>query len=676
MAHSRTRRTLLLLIPALFSALVLRLYFFYISITHIPVSTDEALEFLIAKAILNGSKPLLFWGTPYQFPIESYLLAPWIPYLPVNATGARLLLALLASLAPFAFIVLIKKIFRSHVHIVYLLILFPSAYIVTLQSAYFIPQYTFTGLIAWLLPLTALPAIRNPRKVFFVALSGLLAGLALSAHLLSLPLVAAISATLCIGHNVKSAIRNSFLFIALLAVGLLPYLTVYPEVKEAANAVHGSYSLAEGILRFFEPAISDNLKVLIGPEYSVFPDLSHIPGLFSFLSMPYIFIFWAVLIYGTSHRLSTLLPVIKNRSWPVLDLEDTMLAATWLALLAFALSTRGESGEYRYLLPVAWCFPFIVATTLTRIRGRLASLLQAAIGLLIGINIFNYIQVISTWQQPAYFSKEQDLPDLSRIIRYLDKKNIHHCFASFWHTNRITFETNEKIICSPPFNDRFAEWPLPFRETVENSSRAAYVLSNSKYSRFPIHAFERMLNYHKLTATTKKLGSFKIYHDFTYQGVAQSIKLAASDFKILTSDTRAAKSIGSIVDADRNTTWKPPKNRSETVYIEFTLPETLRMHRVRLYFTATTRHPDPLYTVELLTNTVWKPIQTDIRPGADLLFMRGSFPIFLSDHRQDITFAPQQVKAIRLAIHPGIKAQWEIAEVELYQATAEEETRD
>ena len=671
MAHFRTRRTLLLLVPTLLSALALRLYFFHSSITYIPVSTDEALEFLIAKAILNGSWPLLFWGTPYQFPIESYLLAPFIPYLPVNATGARLLLALLASVAPFAFVLLIKKTFRAHVYISYLLVLFPTAYIVTLQSAYFIPQYTFTGLIAWLLPLAALPALRNPRKVFFVALSGLLAGLALSAHLLSLPLVAAVSATLCISHNFKSALRNSFLFLIFFTIGLLPYLTVYSEVKVAANAVHGSYSFAEGFLRFFQPAITENLKILIGPEFSIFPDLSHVPGFFSFLSMPYILLFWALLIYGTCYRLAALLVLIKNRRWPVLELEDTMIAATWLALIAFALSKRATVGEYRYLLPVAWCFPFIVATSITRIRGSAVYLLQGALCLLIGINLFNYVQVVANWKQPAYFSKEQDLPDLTRIIHYLKKHDIQHCFASFWHTNRITFETDEEIICSPPFNDRFAGWPLPYRETVENSIRAAYVLTSSKYTRFPIHAFERMLNYHKLEATTKKLGPFKIYHDFSYKGVAQSVKLNPSDYQIIVSDTRTIHSIGHIMDADRTTIWRFPKNRTETVYVEFSFPEPLLMHRVRLYFTAATRHPDPLYTVELLENDVWKPIQSDIRPGADRLYMRGLFPVFLSDNRQDITFSPRPVEAIRLAIHPGTKAQWKIAEVELYQARIE-----
>jgi 4-amino-4-deoxy-L-arabinose transferase-like glycosyltransferase len=63
-----------LLVLSIISALILRLYLLFTSMN--PINSDEALIGLMARHILKGEHPLLFYGQNYYGPLESYFTAP------------------------------------------------------------------------------------------------------------------------------------------------------------------------------------------------------------------------------------------------------------------------------------------------------------------------------------------------------------------------------------------------------------------------------------------------------------------------------------------------------------------------------------------------------------------------------------------------------------------------
>jgi len=62
-----------------------------VSLGHMPATSDESNAALMAKEIAAGQRPLLIFGQPYQFPLDSYLQAPLVRLMPRNAWGARYL---------------------------------------------------------------------------------------------------------------------------------------------------------------------------------------------------------------------------------------------------------------------------------------------------------------------------------------------------------------------------------------------------------------------------------------------------------------------------------------------------------------------------------------------------------------------------------------------------------
>ena len=163
-----------ILILLIFAALTLRVLFIWASLSYLPATSDEASLALLAKMISRGARPLLFIGQPYQFPIESYLMSPFIEWLPRNAIGVRYQCLLLGLLSTVGFIAILRQALPSGLRWPsILLVLFPSAYLLMLTSAYAPPQYSISITLAWMSIFSALRA-REKSSIFWFFLASLL----------------------------------------------------------------------------------------------------------------------------------------------------------------------------------------------------------------------------------------------------------------------------------------------------------------------------------------------------------------------------------------------------------------------------------------------------------------------------------------------------------------------
>ena len=77
------------IILILLLALILRVHMLVASALYIPVTSDESITILQAKEIISGDLSFFVWAQPYQFPVETYMVAPIVKLLPRNAFGAR-----------------------------------------------------------------------------------------------------------------------------------------------------------------------------------------------------------------------------------------------------------------------------------------------------------------------------------------------------------------------------------------------------------------------------------------------------------------------------------------------------------------------------------------------------------------------------------------------------------
>lgn len=668
---------ILLAVSLVLFAVAERLRFLHISTTRLPVTGDEALAKLKAAAIAEGERPLLFWGTPYQFPLESYLLSGAIEWLPPTALGARVLLAALALASVFGFLLLARLAFPAGRRWpVLLLLLFPSTYVITLQSAYFIPQHTMTMVFFLVLPLGAYMASKAGQfHLLWAAVTGVLAGLALSTHLLSLPIVAATSILIFVGSNLRQSILRIAAFLPAFALGLLPYLAVYGEASEMAGTVHGSHSPIEAVENFFSPVLWSNLTPLLGLDVVLFPEpvRLHWRGYVPALVTPLLFGFWLLLGFATYLSAKRIFLSLKNHRKLKLTLHDLFVGAIWASLLAFCFSTRAEPQQFRYLLPAAWCFPFLFGVVYTASSAHFRAVLGSIAVFLAVLNVAHTREVMDTWKKPGYAAQAADLQSLDRVIAYLDEEQIRICYATFWIAYRITFETSKRITCDQPFNGRFLGWPLPFADEFDLQQRNAVVLSNAHRSRLQAKRFRRMLKWHRVDATTAKFGPYFIFHDFQYQEVSRS-RLVDTENLTLSFSGPSSESPTALIDGDRSSIWSSDNPATEGATLKLQLDKPRVLHRVRIFFERGAIDDAPVFRVEAATpDGDWVALREGIEPTADRLAIDRLHTRFHSDDRQDISFSPIEAVAVRLVVEKPREHSlpWRLSEIQLSEDVAD-----
>jgi hypothetical protein len=77
------------------------------------------------------------------------------------------------------------------------------------------------------------------------------------------------------------------------------------------------------------------------------------------------------------------------------------------------------------------------------------------------------------------------LVDLAPARRLLEASGVRHAYASYGPAFRLTWESGERIVASPPWNDRFRHWPLPLLDEVRFAKNVAWVLTPSVPSGLP-----------------------------------------------------------------------------------------------------------------------------------------------------------------------------------------------
>ena len=651
--------------------LLLRLYFFNISTTYLPATADEILAIFIARDIAAGATPLLFWGTPYQFPTESYLMAPLVSLFPNNAFGSRVFLALLATTALIGFLKLLFEITPPSKRAAgVLLIAIPSSYLIILQAGYFIPEHTATMHFAWILPLLCYRCLCSAgtwRRIIYAGLAGLASGFALSTHLLSLPIVAAVTLAICVGSSLRSAISNTFAYLFLFVVGLLPYLATYRLAQSAAATVTANHSISEAIERFFSSLLNGTINVVLGLTAVLFPDYQTWSGYLSGMIPVLQWFFWALLMVATAKCVCQLYQRTIQDRWPRLTIWDVFVGCCWACLLAFCFSMRAKAGEFRYLLPLAWAFPFLISYLYSTERTAFRIFLFVFTVGLSALQVFHLFAIADIWKQPKFRSRFTETPDLSHVIHYLDAQGVSNCYAGFWFAYRYSYNTGGRVVCDQAYNERFLGWPLPYKKIIDKSDPVAFVLANSQFSRLQAGKFLEMLEFHRIDSTIRQIFPFFVFHDFSYKDVAHSEKIPGSETSIVSN--LAPSSLHLLTDENRETVWRGVSPQVVGDWIEFRFSKPKRIHKFRSYFVEGEIEKSPSYRLEYSTNgKEFSVIRDKVQPLADRLYFDGkTHPIFFSDDRQDISFAPVVALAVRFSIvEKRSETPWQLAEVEIY----------
>lgn len=474
------RRAVLL---ALLLALMVRLPF-WIEALRTPVDGDTAIVGLMARHPGVGTT---LWGQPYGSPLDSWLAMPFVAIWGHTVAALRLPYFLL-SLALVAVGYALARELRPAAAL-------PAAVLVACPPPYFLllsalppPFYPTTLVLCGLVLLLAaqvgrrlepapasepgLAAVRAPSAPRGrLLLLGLLSGLALWTHLMSASAVAAAGAWVALRARARPLLL-AWAIVPLLAASAPLWTRALhdPEATRIVQVADRSETtlehLAATLPRLHEPlggVLGTHVPMLADAEDFVLPASRSAAALCG-------------LLYGGLLLLAARDARKGSPAW-------LLLAAAALALAAFPLPVRSAPHTIRLLTPLFLPVAVLVAVAASARGGPrrvwLPLLSLAALHLSLAASL------LESWRRTDRADPPFALVDLRPLQALLDSHGVRHAYASYGPAFRLTWESGERIVASPPWNDRFRHWPLPLLDEVRFAKNVAWVLTPKVPSGLP-----------------------------------------------------------------------------------------------------------------------------------------------------------------------------------------------
>jgi len=662
----RMRRGLLIaIVVVVVAAIAWRATLFGISVQRIPAFDDECKIALQSMQIARGDFPLTILASPYIFPLDAYLMAPVIHFLPRNALGARIMAFGFGLLTVLLSLLILRRwgSWRETWPGV-ALIVFPSGYLLTLQVGCALPGYPTLMLLGVLVIWLAQRHAEAQRHVWLPAfMAGLAGGLAASDTLLSLPFLLMGGAMIAAARSWRTALISAPVCGLGALIGFLPHLVATHIDSDAFQSVQRSVPLRAALKSIKDYVLDKTLPAAFGWAPPIFPDNRELVKWPMDLGRSVGIVLVSLLVVFTMVIAWRFFRRWWQERWPRLDSSEVFLCISWMCLGLFVLSARSHSHTYRYFIPVVLSFPFLVAYTYRQSGTRVRWLLGCLTAVILAVNVTGSVKVMSRWADPG-FAEFLKCYDLQPVFRYLDQRGITRCHGTYADAYRISYETNERIICAQPYNERFPGWKVPFKEIVDASTNVAYVLSDAY--RFTPGAFEKDLATMQVKCRKETCGHYEVYTDFESPFPVPGAEIPAQSLSITAS--HSAQGAAAMHDGNYRKRWRSHGSQEAGMWVEIRLPSARAVDQIQVYYNQCRN--DRAQSMRLFAyrgQTMTNVVDSISRLLDEFEFLNGH-PVY-GNEMQTIRFPAVTTDRLRLEIvQPEPKRDWAIGEIRVFEA--------
>lgn len=491
-----TRRTLVVLAAALVARGALHVVSF-----SLPVSNDDAILLLMARAVSKGELATTLWNQPYNGALDAYLLAPLVSLLPHHA-AYRLYQLLCAALLVLLVSLMARRLGGP-----------PAGWAAAAVTAWGTP---YMGLMTatgpppnFLMPLvTGFPLLlwlasrdAGAPGRFRPFLAGLVCGLATWNSALAIPAFAGMAAGLLLAGSRPRA-PQAIVFGLGAALGSLPL--VVARVVGASGATVVTASSAVTALRprwLWGQGLADLCQALVGfvgLELPLVIDGNERAALPSVLVVLLALGLLAAIGAGCRTRLA--LPLVG-----------------WAAALAgaFWLSRRTGPDDLRYLYGINAPLLALVGVGLGALWARRRALALATGFALLAPWGYGDWRLARVWADPEHADRVWQVPRLDAALSAVEAAGARSAYASLQFAGRITLETDAAVIASQAWNERIPGDPLRYRDEVDLDPAPAWVLSSRLSRGMPRAAgFRERLRQMGGSFEETEAGAFTVFHGF------------------------------------------------------------------------------------------------------------------------------------------------------------------
>ncbi len=460
-------------------AILLRLYVFVCGLQNIPITGDEAITALQAKHILQGNFSLLVYAQPYEFPLETYFyMLLRVFFFPIRFQ--TLLVGIITTALFTAILLKAGKI--SDLLPAWIYLLFPSAYLLTTHFAYSTPHTTFS----YIPPLLAIYLIffynRGDhcfKRNFLFFVSGILCGLAIAENFAVLSFVLPLYSAIFLNEQI-SKIKAFTVFAIGTFIGLMPFFLAKWIYPDAYGIVSQTVPLLKA-LKQLRIILFYSLPKALGIAPPLYPDTDVTLNFGTVFMLPVAYLFIALLLFATFVQMNQwVLALIRERAIPKVTIYDIFLLAIWIGLIGAMFNSRFSSHNFRYLHPLTYGSPFLIAFFTNIIPQTYRKILTLCCIVLALFNVITTIKLCEEWKKESFKKDVVGAPEIFPVIDFLKTHNIKYAVATHWQCYRLNYFADEEIICTQPWNERFPCWQLPYKEKVNSATNVAIIFETRK----------------------------------------------------------------------------------------------------------------------------------------------------------------------------------------------------
>ena len=428
----------------------------------VSVDGDTAIVGLMARHPLRGTT---MWGQPYGSPLDGWVAAPFVAAFGPTPLAVRIPYALLALALVAAAGILGEMALAGAGLPAALLVACPSAYVLLL-SALPPPLYPTTLVLLAVLILLgarAAEAFRagTPPARGSLVLIGALGGLAVWTHLMSLATVAVVALVLAHGAG-RARARGALVWplAAFLAASAPWWIAAWREPSATAVlglAHEGTPLLAHAAMvarRLHEP-----VAAVLGLWSPLTADEGERTVAAPLIARVVLVVGWLVAAIA---------------GWTVLrvrPIAGMLLGVILLTLVAFPFPVRSDPATVRFLTPIAVPLAVLAAAGAVRLRGPARAWLVVAP--LCAAQLWTGARLLGEWKRVG---PEALVPDCARVLDALRQRDLTRAYASYHTAYCLTYTSGETVVASPPWNERFWGYPMPYLDEVRSAERVAWVL--------------------------------------------------------------------------------------------------------------------------------------------------------------------------------------------------------
>jgi hypothetical protein len=489
---------------------------------YVPFNSDEAIVALMARHILQGERPIFFYGQSYMGSLDAYLIALGFSVFGEHVWVIRLVQGILYLGVLLTTAWLGKKVFSSwRVGVIALILLAVPTVNVTLYTTASLGGYGEALLMGNLILILAVSILSSLRKSNQAGrfwqwfLLGFLIGLGL--WVLELTLVFSIPVVLFISveilrHvklnliskinslekrfqftgidkkknpnkviNSKHLLLNTILLIIGFFTGSFPWLF---HVKRngfstlflgLSGTTGGIQSWILEVLQHINSFFLLGVSVIIGarPPWSV--DWLSLP------LIPFILIFWMSVIIYIISRLQ------KENQQKVF--ECLLIGVIFVLLVAFMLTSFGSDPSGRYFVVLSIPMALFAASFIEFIRTQINLWAYCLVLMLIIFHFWGTFQCVSRFPPgiTTHFYAPTDVDHRydDELITFLFQNNEFFGYTNYWVAYPLAFLSEEKLIFTPslPYHQDFRYTTrdnryATYRDQVEGADKTAYITTN------------------------------------------------------------------------------------------------------------------------------------------------------------------------------------------------------